>query len=155
MLKKYLPYIISVLISLGIGGLSAYLTKESMPIYSAINRPALSPPPELFPIVWSILFVLMGIAAAIIWCSNGRKIDSALIFYCFQLIFNFCWTLIFFNFREYFATFIWLVMLLVLIGITAVKFFRISRTAGWLLVPYFAWVAFAGYLNYMIWMLNR
>ena len=155
MLKKYLPYIISVLISLGIGGLSAYLTKESMPIYSAINRPALSPPPELFPIVWSILFVLMGIAAAIIWCSNGRKIDSALIFYCFQLIFNFCWTLIFFNFREYFATFIWLVMLLVLIGITAVKFFKISRIAGWLLVPYFAWVAFAGYLNYMIWILNR
>ncbi|MBR2041752.1 MAG: tryptophan-rich sensory protein [Oscillospiraceae bacterium] len=155
MLKKYLPYIISVLISLGIGGLSAYLTKESMPIYSAINRPALSPPPELFPIVWSILFVLMGIAAAIIWCSNGRKIDSALIFYGFQLVFNFCWTLIFFNFREYFAAFIWLIMLLVLIGITAVKFFKISRTAGWLLVPYFAWVAFAGYLNYMIWILNR
>ncbi|MBR3609852.1 MAG: tryptophan-rich sensory protein [Oscillospiraceae bacterium] len=155
MLKKYSPYIISVLISLGIGGLSAYLTKESMPIYSAINRPALSPPPELFPIVWSILFVLMGIAAAIIWCSNGRKIDSALIFYGFQLVFNLCWTLIFFNFREYFAAFIWLIMLLVLIGITAVKFFKISRTAGWLLVPYFAWVAFAGYLNYMIWMLNR
>ncbi len=154
MLKKYIPYIVSVLIALGIGGLSSYLTKNSMPIYSAINRPAFSPPPELFPIVWTVLFVLMGIAAAVVWCSNGRRIDSALIFYGFQLVFNFCWTLIFFNFRAYFAAFIWLLILLVLIGITMVKFFRINKLAGWLLVPYFAWVSFAGYLNYMIWMLN-
>ncbi len=154
MLKKYIPYIVSVLIALGIGGLSSYLTKNSMPIYSAINRPAFSPPPELFPIVWTVLFVLMGVAAAVVWCSNGRRIDSALIFYGFQLVFNFCWTLIFFNFRAYFAAFIWLLILLVLIGITMVKFFRINKLAGWLLVPYFAWVSFAGYLNYMIWMLN-
>lgn len=154
MLKKYIPYVVSVLIALGIGGLSSYLTKNSMPIYSAINRPAFSPPPELFPIVWTVLFVLMGVAAAVVWCSNGRRIDSALIFYGFQLVFNFCWTLIFFNFRAYFAAFIWLLILLVLIGITMVKFFRINKLAGWLLVPYFAWVSYAGYLNYMIWMLN-
>ncbi len=154
MFKKYMPYIVSVLISLGIGGLSAFLTKDSMPIYSAINRPALSPPPELFPIVWTVLFVLMGIAAGIIWCSNGRQIDSALLFYGAQLVFNFCWTLIFFNFRAYLAAFIWLCLLLVLIGITMIKFFRIKKTAGWLLLPYFAWVCFAGYLNFMIWQLN-
>ena len=154
MFKKYMPYIVSVLISLGIGGLSAFLTKDSMPIYSAINRPALSPPPELFPIVWTVLFVLMGIAAGIIWCSNGRQIDSALLFYGAQLVFNFCWTLIFFNFRAYLAAFIWLCLLLVLIGITMIKFFRIKKTAGWLLLPYFAWVCFAGYLNFMVWQLN-
>lgn len=154
MFKKYMSYIVSILISLGIGGLSAFLTKDSMPIYSAINRPALSPPPELFPIVWTVLFVLMGIAAGIIWCSNGRQIDSALLFYGAQLVFNFCWTLIFFNFRAYLAAFIWLCLLLVLIGITMIKFFRIKKTAGWLLLPYFAWVCFAGYLNFMIWQLN-
>lgn len=154
MFKKYMPYIVSVLISLGIGGLSAFLTKDSMPIYSAINRPAFSPPPELFPIVWTVLFVLMGIAAGMIWCSNGRQLDFALLFYGAQLVFNFCWTLIFFNFRAYFAAFIWLCLLLVLIGITMIKFFRIKSTAGWLLLSYFAWVCFAGYLNFMIWRLN-
>ena len=154
MFKKFVPYIFSVALDLGIGGLSAFLTKDSMPIYSAINRPPLSPPGELFPIVWSILFVLMGIAAALVWCLNGRKLDSALLFYGAQLVFNFCWTLIFFNFREYFAAFIWLIILLVLIGITMVKFYHIRKAAGCLLLPYFAWVCFAGYLNFMIWQLN-
>ena len=154
MFKKFVPYILSVGLALGIGGLSAFLTKDSIPIYSAINRPKLSPPPELFPIVWTALFVLMGIAAAIIWCSNGREIDSALLFYGAQLVFNFCWTLIFFNFRAYLAAFIWLLILLVLIGITAVKFYRIKKLAGLLLLPYFAWVSFAGYLNFMVWLLN-
>ena len=154
MFKKFIPYVFSVALSLGIGGLSAFLTKDSMPIYSAINRPKLSPPPELFPIVWSILFVLMGISAALIWCSNGKQLDTALIFYGAQLVFNFCWTLIFFNFREYFAAFIWLLILLVLIGITAAKFYKIRKLSGLLLLPYFLWVLFAGYLNFMIWILN-
>ena len=154
MFKKFVPYILSVGLALGIGGLSAFLTKDSIPIYSAINRPKLSPPPELFPIVWTVLFVLMGIASAIIWCSNGREIDSALLFYGAQLVFNFCWTLIFFNFRAYLAAFIWLSILLVLIGITAVKFYRIKKLAGLLLLPYFAWLSFAGYLNFMVWRLN-
>lgn len=154
MLKKYVPYIISVAISLGVGGISAFLSKDNMSIYSAVNRPALSPPSWLFPIVWTVLFVLMGIAAAIIWRSNGKELDSALIFYGFQLVFNFCWPLIFFNFRAFGIAFFWLLVLLVLIGITAIKFYKINKTAGWMMLPYFAWVSFAGYLNYMIWQLN-
>ncbi len=154
MLKKYVPYIISVAISLGVGGISAFLSKDNMSIYSAVNRPALSPPSWLFPIVWTVLFVLMGIAAAIIWNSNGKELDSALIFYGFQLVFNFCWPLIFFNFRAFGIAFFWLLVLLVLIGITAIKFYKINKTAGWMMLPYFAWVSFAGYLNYMIWQLN-
>ena len=154
MLKKYLPYIISVAISLGIGGFAAFLTKDSMSVYSVINLPPLAPPSWLFPIAWSILYVLMGISAAIIWCSNGKEFDSALTFYGFQLVFNFCWPLIFFNFRAFFIAFIWLIIMLVLIAVTAAKFFRINKTAGWLLLPYFAWVCFAGYLNYTIWQLN-
>ena len=154
MLKKYMPYLISVFISLGIGGFSAFLTKNNMDLYSEINRPALSPPSWLFPVVWTILFVLMGIAAALVWCSNGKKIDSSLIFYGFQLVFNFCWSIIFFNFRAFLPALIWLLGLLVLIGITGIKFYRINKTAGFLFIPYFLWVTFAGYLNFMIWRLN-
>ena len=152
--KKLWPYIISVAISLGTGAFSAFLTKESMSVYSVINRPPLSPPSWLFPVVWTVLFVLMGIAAALVWCSNGREIDSSLIFYGFQLAFNFCWSLIFFNFRAFFIAFLWLIVLLVLIGITSVKFYKINRTSSLLMLPYFAWVCFAGYLNYAIWQLN-
>lgn len=154
MLRKIIPYIVSVFISVGTGGLSAFLTKDSMSVYSDINRPALSPPGEIFPAVWSILFVLMGIAATLVWCSNGRTIDSALLFYGAQLVFNFCWSIIFFNFRAFLTAFLWLLILLVLIAITAFKFYRINRAAGLLMLPYFLWVSFAGYLNFMIWQLN-
>ena len=154
MLKKFLPYIVSVGISLGIGGLSSFITKDNFSMYQTLNRPPLSPPPEVFPIVWSILFVLMGIAAAIVWCSNGKEIDSSLIFYGFQLVFNFCWSIIFFNFQAYLFAFIWLLALLVLIAITTVKFYKIKPSAGILMLPYFLWVCFAGYLNLMIWLLN-
>lgn len=154
MLKKFLSYVISVAISLGIGGLSAFLTKDSMSVYSVINRPPLSPPSWLFPVAWTILFVLMGTAAAIVWCSKEKETDSALIFYGFQLVFNFCWPIIFFNFRAFKPAFFWLIALLVLIGITAVKFYRIRKTAGLLMLPYFLWVCFAGYLNFAIWQMN-
>ena len=155
MLKKYMPYLISVFISLGTGGFSAFLTKNNMDLYSEINRPALSPPSRIFPVVWTILFVLMGIAAALVWCSNGNKIDSSLIFYGFQLVFNFCWSIIFFNFRAFLPALIWLLGLLVIIGITGIKFYRINKTAGFLFIPYFLWVTFAGYLNLAIWILNK
>ncbi len=154
MFKKFVPYVFSAALSLGIGALSSFLTKDSMPIYSSINRPKLSPPSEVFPVVWTILFVFMGIAAALVWCSNGRHLDFALLIYGLQLVFNFCWSIIFFNFRAFLFSFIWLLILLVLIGITAVNFFKIKKLAGILLLPYFAWTAFAGYLNFMIWMLN-
>ncbi len=152
--KKLLPVAISVAIALGVGGLSALLTKQSMPIYSSINRPVLSPPPWVFPIVWTVLFVMMGIAAALVWCSNGRKFDTALLFYTVQLAVNFFWTIIFFNFQAYFAAFIWLLFLILLIIITAVLFYRQTKPAGWLFLPYFAWVCFAGYLNFGVWILN-
>lgn len=154
MLKKFVPYIVSVSVSLGAGVFSAFLTRNSMSLYSEINRPPLSPPSWIFPVVWTVLFVLMGISAALIWCSNENELDSALIFYGFQLVFNFCWPLIFFNFIAFGFAFFWLVALLVLIGTTIIKFRKINKTASLLMLPYFAWVCFAGYLNYAIWQLN-
>ena len=87
--KKVLPMTISIGAALFVGGLSAFLTKGSMPVYSALNLPALAPPSWVFPIVWTVLFVMMGIAAALVWCSNGEAFDAALLFYAAQLIVNF------------------------------------------------------------------
>ncbi|MGN0628353.1 MAG: TspO/MBR family protein [Oscillospiraceae bacterium] len=152
--KKVLPMIISIAAALGVGGISALLTKQSMPIYSSLNLPALAPPSWVFPIVWTVLFVMMGMAAAMVWCSNGEKFDTPLILYAVQLGVNFFWTIIFFNLQAFFFAFIWLLLLIVLIIATAVLFYRQNKAAGWLFLPYFAWVCFAGYLNFGVWVLN-
>ena len=158
MWKKIKPYVISVLIALAVGGLSAWLTMDSMDIYGSINQPALAPPAWLFPVVWGILFVLMGISAALIYTDkNASPKDkaSALKVYALQLIVNFFWSLIFFNLRNYLFAFIWLILLWVLILIMIVKFYKIRPVAGLLQIPYLLWVTFAGYLNLMIYLLNR
>ena len=157
MWKKVKPYIISILIALGIGGLSAFLTRNSMEVYKNINQPPLTPPMILFPIVWSVLFILMGISSAIIYTKrsiNPREALSGLIIYGLQLIVNFFWSIIFFNMQAYLFAFIWLLLLLVLIVIMILQFRKISPLAAYLQIPYLLWVTFAGYLNLMIFMLN-
>ena len=147
MWKKVKPYIISILIALGIGGLSAFLTRNSMEVYKNINQPPLTPPMILFPIVWSVLFILMGISSAIIYTKrsiNPREALSGLIIYGLQLIVNFFWSIIFFNMQAYLFAFIWLLLLLVLIVIMILQFRKISPLAAYLQIPYLLWVTFAG-----------
>ncbi len=147
--------IISILIPLAVGGLSALLTMGSMESFEQLNKPPLSPPGWLFPVVWSILFILMGIASYLVYVSKrSDERKSALTFYAVQLFFNFVWSLLFFNLEAYLFAFIWLVALWILIIITAIKFYRISKPAGYLLIPYILWVTFAGYLNLAIYILN-
>lgn len=158
MWKKIKPYVISILIALAVGGLSAWLTRDSMEIYSTVNQPAIAPPAWLFPIVWGILFVLMGISAALIFTDKNAtpaEKASALKVYGLQLAVNFFWSLIFFNLRNWLFAFIWLILLWVLIIIMIVKFYRIRPIAGLLQIPYLLWVTFAGYLNLMIYLLNK
>lgn len=158
MLKKLKPYIVSVVIALGVGGLSAAVTSGSMEIYSKINQPPLSPPSVLFPIVWTILFTLMGISAAIIYRYKDTKHDgvrTALIVYAVNLAVNFIWSLIFFNMQAYLFAFIWILLLLAVIITMIVLFRRISPLAAYLQIPYLFWVAFAAYLNLAIYLLNR
>lgn len=152
MLKKLKPYLISIGIALGVGALSAFLTMGDMDVYENIVRPSLSPPSWLFPVVWSVLFILMGISSAIIY----KKGDSggALFVYGLQLVVNFLWSIIFFNLQTYLFAFIWLILLWVLIIIMIVKFYKISPLAAYLQIPYLLWVTFAGYLTYMIYYLN-
>ncbi len=158
MTKKIKTYILSILIALGVGGLSALSTRNNMSLYRDIITPPLSPPSVLFPIVWTVLFILMGISAAIIYLDKDAKpadIDSALLTYALSLIVNFFWSIIFFNQRAFLLAFIWLLLLLFLIVRTIVKYYKINPTAAYLQIPYALWVTFAGYLTFAIWYLNR
>lgn len=151
-------YIYSILIALGVGGLSALFTSGNMDIYEKIIRPPLSPPSILFPIVWTVLFILMGVSAAMIYnTENVKKLDrdSALLTYGISLIFNFFWSIIFFNMQMYLFAFIWLIALLYFIIKTIIKYYKINKTAAYLQLPYLLWVTFAGYLNFAVWYLNK
>lgn len=152
--KKLL--IICIALPLLVGALSALLTRESMMLFASVRKPPLSPPGWLFPVVWTILYVLMGIASYLVLASGDSKeeIGKALNVYLYQLLVNFLWSTWFFNFQWYLFAFFWLVLLWVMILVTTVRFYRISKPAGYLMVPYLLWVTFAGYLNLGIALLN-
>lgn len=149
--------IISLLITLGGGFIIGKFIEESTKIYSSINKPWFSPPAIVFPIVWTIIYILIGIAAYRIFLrfKQGEKTKSALWFYIIQLLFNFAWSIVFFYFKLYGLAFIELLILLIFIIITTIKFFRFDKIAGILMIPYIVWVSFAGVLNFFIWMLNE
>lgn len=158
MWKKIKPYIISVAIALAVGGLAAFLTRNDMDIYKEIVLPPLAPPSILFPIVWSILYVIMGIGAAMVYLEYGKNenaVRDALSVYGINLILNFMWSIIFFKFRMFLLAFIWLLALLGVIIKMILDFKKIKPISGYLQIPYAVWVAFAGYLNFAIWWLNR
>ena len=157
MWAKFKPYIISIAIALAVGGLSAFLIRNNVYIYDSINKPALSPPAILFPIVWTVLYVLMGISSARIWLQKDNasyEVMDSLLAYALQLILNFFWSIIFFNMRTFLFSFIWLVVLWASILKMIFKFSVLDKTAAYLNIPYILWVTFAGYLNFMIYLLN-
>ena len=157
MWKKIKPFIISIAISLGVGLLSALLTSDSMNIYSAIVQPPLAPPSILFPIVWTVLFTLMGIGAALVYNKKEEKpkeTQDALIVYAVNLFVNFFWSIIFFNMRAFLFAFIWILLLWAIILTMILKFRKVSPLAAYLQIPYLIWVTFAAYLNLAIFILN-
>ncbi len=158
MWKKLKPYVISVIIALLVGGISALLTSGSMDIYGTVQTPPLSPPAIVFPIVWTILFTLMGIGSAIVYVKGKEEdidISSALGVYLLQLAVNFFWSIIFFNMRAFLFAFIWIILLWILIIVMIKRFYEISPLAAYLQIPYLLWVTFAAYLNLAIYILNR
>ena len=150
-------FFIAITIPLAVGALSALLTRESMMTFELLVKPPLSPPAWLFPVVWTILYTLMGAASCLVFVSEEasmEEIRQALSVYTLQLFFNFFWSILFFHFEAYLLSFVWLCILLFLILLTALQFSRINKAAGYLLVPYIIWVTFAGYLNLTIYLLN-
>ena len=155
--KKVKSYILLIVLPLLVGGLSAILTSGSMGLYETIVRPPLSPPPAVFPIVWTILYTLMGVSSGLVYNSNAPSAEknNALAVYFLQLIINFFWSIVFFNQRAFFGAFILILILLSLVGIMIIKFYKIDKTAAFLQIPYFLWIIFAAYLTLMIYLLNR
>lgn len=140
----------------GVGALSGWLTREGTEIYQqSVLQPSFAPPPAVFPIVWGILYALMGIGAARVWASEHSAARSAGInVFIVQLVVNFFWSLIFFNLRAYGFALAWLLLLWVLIIWMIAAFRKTDRLAAWPQVPYLLWVTFAAYLNWGVWVLN-
>lgn len=155
--KPWMIYVIGILSAEAVGGLSALLTHGAMETFSQqVQQPPLSPPMALFPIVWSILYALMGIGAARIYMAPPSPQRSrGLNIYVAQLIVNFFWSLIFFNAQAYGFALLWLLMLWVLVLWMILTFRKTDPLAAWLQLPYLLWLTFAAYLNAGIWLLNR
>ena len=157
-MKKKLTYIaISVTICLVIGFLSGFATQSSVnDWYLSLNKPSFNPPNWIFGLVWAVLYILMGIAAGIVWAKGFYHIwvKTALYNFGFQLLFNALWSVVFFGFKNPFWALLVILVLLALILQTIKWFNVVSRTAAYLLIPYFLWVCFATILNYKIWEMN-
>ena len=147
---------VCIVIPLLAGVLSAALTGEGMELFEQINKPALSPPGWIFPIVWTILYTLMGISSYLILTSGAdqEEIKRANSVYVYQLLVNFLWPTLFFDFQWFLFSFLWLLLLILLVGIMIRRFYKISKPAAYLNIPYFLWLCFAAYLNLTIWRLN-
>ena len=154
---NFLALIKNILLPVGGGLLIWVLTRNSMSVYNSLKKPVFTPPSIVFPIVWTILYILMGIAAYRIYMNNkaGKDDKGAYFYYLIQLAINFLWSIIFFNFRLYGISFILIIVLLILIISTTIKFFKVDKTAGVLMIPYILWVSFASVLTFFIWMLNE
>ena len=168
---KTLVYIVSIAAALAAGGISSVFAMSAMTEYGALRQPPLAPPSWLFPVVWTILFVVMGISAARIYivgkqdrsggtvrCGDNSDIGGqaacALRVYLVQLILNMLWTPLFFTLNLRLAAFVLLVMLLITVIVMTCSFFKLDKVSGILMLPYIAWLLFAGYLNLGTYILN-
>ena len=157
-MKKRIIYItLSVLVCLAIGFLSSIATQSSVnDWYVTLNKPSFTPPNYLFAPVWTALYIMMGVAAGIVWSKGYHHIwvKTALYHFVFQLLLNALWSIVFFGLKNPLGGMVVILALLTMIILT-IKWFRvISKPAALLMVPYVLWVAFASALNYKIWELN-
>lgn len=151
---KLKSLLLNILLSVGTGLLSSFLTGNFSMLYQGVNRPAFAPPAWLFPVVWSILYVLMGVSAYMVGESDSDMKSSALRVYYLQLAVNFLWSPLFFVFKFYWFSFFWLLLLWVLVLIMIIRFSKINKTAAYLQIPYLIWLTFAAYLNLSVAILN-
>lgn len=154
--KQWKPYVFWIALAEAVGILSGLLTQESSTAFGErVLQPPLSPPAIVFPIVWTILYALMGVSAARINLTPP-SIDRSrgLNLFVIQLVVNFFWSLIFFNAQAYGFAFLWLLLLWALVLWMIAVFRRIDPLAAILQIPYLFWLTFAAYLSYGVWILN-
>lgn len=154
---KLKTYAWGIAVPEAVGALAALLTMGGTKLYNeTVTKPFLSPPAIVFPIAWVILYALMGISLARVYLSPASEERSkGMLLFGLQLVFNFFWSIIFFNVQNYALAFVWLAVLWVLILLMIRSFYKVDRTTALLQIPYLLWVTFAGYLNFGVWLLNR
>lgn len=151
---KLKPLIISLLITLGGGGLVAFLTRNYMDTYSNVQQPSFAPPAIVFPIAWTILYILLGVSAYMVYESESILKTKALVVYGAQLLLNFVWPFIFFGANMFLLAFVVLMAMWALSLFMIVLFYQIKPLAAYLQIPYILWLTFAAYLNFGIYLLN-
>ena len=154
---KPLAFILSILITLSIGALGGYATAQSVRTwYPLLNKPAFNPPNWLFAPVWTSLYVLIGIAAYLVWVKRDRIVHfpRTVAIYFIQLILNLAWSFIFFYLHEIGFALAEIIVLLAVIILNAMIFYKIDKWAGLLFIPYILWVSFASFLTYNLFILN-
>lgn len=155
--QPWKAYTFWVLFTEAVGALSGWLTREGSQSFNELAlQPPLSPPAFVFPIVWGLLYALMGLGAARIWLSRpSPERSKALNLFLIQLTVNFFWSLIFFNAQAYGFAFVWLLLLWGLVLAMILEFRRVDPLAAKLQIPYLLWLTFAVYLSFGVWYLNR
>ena len=155
-MKRWTSYAFWILLTELIGVVAAALTMENTRLFSqTVEQPPFAPPAWIFPVVWTVLYALMGIGVAKVSLSMDSSFRrKALNLFVAQLTVNFFWSLIFFNAKAYGFALLWLMLLWVMILWMIFAFAKVDKTAALLQIPYLLWVAFAGILNYWIWRLN-
>lgn len=159
--QSLLALALNLVLVAAVSGLSVLLSGDGMDRYPDLVRPPFSPPGIVFPVVWTILFILMAVSAWMILRSltevfsiKGALYSPSLLLYFVQLIVNLLWPLLFFRLSLYLPALLWLVLLIVLVVQMIRSFYRVNKTAALLQIPYLLWLVFAGYLNLGVWLLN-
>lgn len=150
-IKKLLFYIV---ITFLIAVVPSIFVFKDMKVYNMFNKPPLSPPAILFPIVWTILYLLMSISIYRIMKTDNKNKENARLIYYIQLVINALWTPIFFGLKEYFLSFLWILMLIILVITMIITFFKIDKLSAYLQIPYLIWLLFAAYINFGVFVLN-
>ena len=151
---KWKSLLINIAIPLLVGGLASLITNDGFKNYADVTKPALSPPAWLFPIVWSILYLLMGISSYLIYEKDRKIKKTSLIIYSVQLILNFIWPIFFFSFNAYLFSFIILITLIICVFAMIAFFYKENQISAFLQIPYLIWLIFAAYLNLSVYLLN-
>ena len=146
--------LIALAVPLAVGGLSAFASGSFSEQYAVVNKPPLSPPGWIFPVVWTLLYLAMGYASYLVMTVGGRDAKDALTVYYVQLALNFLWPILFFRFRLYTFAIFELILLIAAVTVMVIRFSHVDERAGYLTLPYLIWLCFALYLNIGVAVLN-
>ena len=146
--------LIALAVPLAVGGLSAFASGSFSEQYAVVNKPPLSPPGWIFPVVWTLLYLAMGYASYLVMTVGGRDAKDALTVYYIQLVLNFLWPILFFRFRLYTFAIFELILLIAAVTVMVIRFSHVDERAGYLTLPYLIWLCFALYLNIGVAALN-